>query len=269
MNNTKSLPENVVVTGAASGIGAAAARYLKFAGVNVIGVDIKPPVSDCVDHFIEMDQGDFDSIVTAVSQMPADLGGLLNIAGVAPHTAMPAASLLRINFYGLRYFTEKMFDKLNKGAAIVNLSSGVGMGWRENMPLLKKAIKLREADAISRFCEEQGINNQGISNNAAYPLSKQLLIAWTASAFQIWKEYGIRMNAVAPAAVATPILDDFLENFGEESAARLQSIGTSSAEEIADIALMLLDTKYKWINGTTIPAERGILNYKSAAALEA
>ena len=268
MNTPSSLPKKVVVTGAASGIGAAAAKCLKSAGVSVIGVDIKPPAPGCVDRYIEMDQGDFASIEQAVSQMPDDLGGLLNIAGVAPHAGLPASSLLMINFYGLREFTEKMFSKLNKDAAIVNLSSGAGLGWRENMPLLKQAIKLRQATAVTAFCTEHKISPAGISNLSSYPLSKQLLIAWTATAFKVWKEHGIRMNAVAPAAVATPILDDFLTSFGEESAARMQSIGTASAQEIAEIAVMLLDTKLNWINGTTIPAERGILNYKSVAELE-
>ena len=43
----------------------------------------------------------------------------------------------------------------------------------------------------------------------------------------------------------------------------MQSIRNASAQEIAEIAVMLLDAKLNWINGTTIPAERGILNYKS------
>jgi NAD(P)-dependent dehydrogenase (short-subunit alcohol dehydrogenase family) len=268
MSDTSLLPKTVVVSGAASGIGAAAFKLLKSAGVNVIGVDIQPPAMDCTDRFIQMDQGDFNSIDQAVSQMPSDLGGLLNIAGVAPQANMSASKLLLINFYGLRYFTEKMHGKLHKDAAIVNLSSGSGMGWRENMPLVKQAFKLSDAAAVTEFCEQHQISNQGMANNAAYPLSKQLLIAWTATAFKLWHEYGVRINAVAPAAVSTPILDDFLANFGEESANRMRSIGASTAEEIADIALMLLDSRYKWINGTTIPAERGILNSQAVASLQ-
>ena len=69
------------------------------------------------------------------------------------------------------------------------------------------------------------------------------------------------MNAIAPGAVDTPILGDFLNAFGEESAARMQAIGTCSAEDVAKIARLLLDPEYEWINGTTIPAERGAITY--------
>ena len=72
---------------------------------------------------------------------------------------------------------------------------------------------------------------------------------------------GVRTNAIAPGAVATPILDDFLKAFGEESANRMQAIGLCDASEIAKIAVLLLDPAHEWINGTTIPTERGAITY--------
>ena len=254
--------QSVVVTGAASGIGAAAAKILKSTGVNVIGVDVNTPSEGSVDHFIKMDQGDFSSIESAVAKIPNKPDGLLNIAGVAPSQTNTPSKVLMINFYGLRHFTELMYEKLNTGASIVNLSSGTGLGWSQNISLLKEALTLNDYDSVEKYCNSHNIHNQGIVNDASYPLSKQLLIVWTAHAHLLWKEHGFRMNAVAPAAVDTPILDDFLDSFGDDARKRMEALGAVSADEVAQIAVMLLNSKYKWVNGTTIPVERGVLQLK-------
>lgn len=252
----------IVVTGAASGIGAAAARLLREDGETVIGIDITEPAAGSVDQFVSMDQSDPASIDAAVARLPDGLDGLMNIAGVAPSSKSPPAMVLKTNFYGLRAFTRKLLEgKISQGAAIVNMSSGTGLGWPQNIPLLREALAIDDWDSIDEFVSRQQIHNDGIGNQAAYPLSKQLLIVWTATAYPIWKETGVRMNAVAPGAVSTPILDDFLKAFGEESAERMRTIGASSAEDIAKIARLLLDPSYEWINGTTIPAERGAIIY--------
>jgi len=251
----------IVVTGAASGIGAAVAQSLRESRDTVIGVDIKEPAADDVNQFVAMDQSDSAAINAAVSEMPEKIDGLINSAGVPPGPKHSPAMVLKTNFYGLREFTQKVLAKMSKGSAIVNLTSGAGMGWAQNIPLLQEALAIKEISDVDDFVARHEIHNSGIENKAAYPLSKQLLIVWTASAYPIWKETGVRMNAVAPGAVATPILDDFLTAFGEESANRMRAIGASSALDIAKIAILLLDPAYEWINGATIPAERGAITY--------
>ena len=251
----------IVVTGAASGIGAAAAQLLRETGATVIGVDIKEPAAGDVDQFVFMDQSDSASIDAAVSEIPDKVDGLINSAGVPPGPKHSPAMVLKTNFYGLREFTQKLLAKMSEGSAIVNLTSGAGMGWAQNISLLQEALAINQIGDVDDFTARHKIHNSGIENLAAYPLSKQLLIVWTASAYPIWKETGVRMNAVAPGAVDTPILDDFLTAFGEESATRMQAIGASSALDIANIAAMLLDPAYEWINGATIPAERGAITY--------
>jgi NAD(P)-dependent dehydrogenase (short-subunit alcohol dehydrogenase family) len=256
-----SKPRTIVVSGAASGIGAATARLLRERGETVIGVDIKEPAAGSVDHFVAMDQSESQSIDAAVDKLPEGIDGLVNSAGVPPSPTFPPATVLKVNFYGLREFTGKLLGKISHGGAIVNLSSGAGMGWPQNIPLLRKALAVDDIHSVDDFVTRHEIHNDGIDNQAAYPLSKQLLIVWTATAYPIWKETGVRMNAIAPGAVTTPILDDFLTAFGEESARRMQAIGAASAEDIARIAILLLDPAYEWINGMTVPAERGAITY--------
>ncbi len=169
--------------------------------------------------------------------------------------------MLKTNFYGLREFTRKLLPKMSAGDAIVNLSSGAGMGWRQNIPLLQEALAINDIKEVDAFVARHQIHNDGIDNQATYPLSKQLLIVWTAGSYPVWKQTGVRMNAVAPAAVATPILNDFLLAFGEESAERMRAVGTASAGDVAKVVAMLLDPGYEWINAATIPAERGAIIY--------
>lgn len=156
---------------------------------------------------------------------------------------------------------------MSKGSVIVNLSSGAGMGWAQNVPLIKEALAIEEFDEVDRFVAQHQIHNRGIDNLAAYPLSKQLLIVWTAQAFPIWKETGVRMNAVAPSAVVTPILDDFLKAFGETAAERMKTIGASKSQDVAKVVVTLLDPALDWINGATIPVERGAITYGGISKL--
>ena len=167
----------------------------------------------------------------------------------------------------MRYFTEKLLPKLDKGATIVNMSSGAGLGWSQNGPMLKEFLALGSIDEIDGFVSKHKIGNVGIVNNAAYPLSKQLLCVWTMKSYALWRERGIRMNAVAPAGVATPILEDFLRSFGEESAARMKAIGSASSDEIAEIAITLLDQKLGWVNGCVVPADRGAITAGALARM--
>lgn len=258
----------IVVTGAASGIGAATAALLRADGDRVIGVDIKDPPAGSVDQFVSMNQNDPASIAAAVVQLPEGIHGLINSAGVPPGPDYPPDVVLGTNFYGLREFTTKLLGKILRGGAIVNLTSGTGMGWRQNIPLLRQALAIDDLSQVADFVAKHKIHNAGVTNLSAYPLSKQLLIVWTAAAYPLWQETGVRMNAIAPGAVDTPILDDFLASFGEASAERIRAIGTASGEDIARLARLLLDPGLDWINGATIPAERGAITYGGLVKLD-
>ena len=98
--------KNVVITGAASGMGQAAAQLLADLGAKVYALDIAP-VSVDVASALEVDMKDQASIDAAVSQLPAQIYGLFNCAGV-PSPPFPAGDTVLINFSGLRYLTEAL-----------------------------------------------------------------------------------------------------------------------------------------------------------------
>ncbi len=256
------------VTGAASGIGAAAATLLKERGARVIALDLQEPDRQAADEFIAFDQGDFSSISELSQKIPSHINGLLNIAGAPPSARLNPATLLAINFYGLRTLTQRLRAHLAPGAAIVNMSSHAGHRWRENSDLIKHFLPATDLGGIKRLARRHEITIDGLGNRSAYPLSKQLVNFWTAASFPEFEKSGLRMNAVASAAVKTPILDDFLTSFGADSAARIRSLGVAPPEAIAKSLLFLVSEESAWIKGAIIPVDGGAGAHSIAKSLE-
>ena len=259
--------KRIVVTGAASGIGAACVAMLKARGANIIGLDINEPSAGSVDEFIKFNQSDLASIDEATAKLPSDLDGLLNIAGIAPSPSFSPADVLKINFFGLRYFTEKLVGKLKDNAAIINMSSGTGSGWPTNIENIKTVLAMDEMSQIDDFVTEHNIVMDGLGNEAAYPFSKQLLSVWTMKASSKWLDRGIRVNAVAPAAVDTPIVDDFMTSFGDDAVKRMARFGAATPENVARATLFLLSEEAVWVNGAVLLVDGGAIAAGTMAKL--
>src|SRR2546430_177511 len=119
-----------VVTGAASGIGQAVAEQLTKGGATVVSLDRNEPAVPVSRH-IPIDVSDRTSIDEAVGQLGSGFDAHINVAGV-PGTA-PSELVFKVNFLGLRHLTEAMFDRLEPGGAIVNVSSTAGFGWPQRL----------------------------------------------------------------------------------------------------------------------------------------
>ena len=96
----------------------------------------------------------------------------------------------------------------------------------------------------------------------AYPLSKELLLLWTMRAAHqpLFKDRGLRVNAVSPGPVTTPILKEFRQIFGDprvdDDIARVGRAG--SAPDIAPAVLFLCSDGARWINGANLPVDGGL-----------
>ncbi len=249
--------KTVVVTGAASGIGAATGRLLKERGAHVVALDRREPSGEVADHHIEFDQGDPSSIELASNALPGPIDGLFNIAGVPPAWGRQPEDLLFINFFGLRLLTEKIAPMLSVGAGVVNMSSHAGWRWQENTAFLAQFLALLHKQDVARAVRREGVIIDGLGERSAYPISKQLLNLWTAQSVASAVFGHIRMTAVSCAGVMTPILDDFLKSFGADSAARIRSIGLARPEDIAPALVFLASPEARWIKGAVIPVDGG------------
>ena len=241
----------IIVTGAASGIGEETARQLKAAGAKVIAVDRDEPRVD-VDEFHKVDLTDEAAVDALIETLkPVNANGLANIAGVPP-TAPPEV-VVTVNLVALKKLTLGLVQSLADDASIVNLASLAGIGWEGAVDRIRAAEKLNYSN-VPEFC-----NVHNITPDNSYFFTKQALVAWTHELRWAWRERGIRMNAVSPGPVNTPILKDFLETLGERAEEDMKIMdrpGTPS--DIAPVVVFLLGDGSVWLRGTNIAADGGM-----------
>jgi NAD(P)-dependent dehydrogenase (short-subunit alcohol dehydrogenase family) len=170
--------KTIGITGLSSGIGAATATLLITRGAQIVGFDRHAPDYP-VAAFHAFDQSNPASIEAALGAVQHKLDALINSAGVPP--TADKATVLKVNFFGLRHFTEHAAPHLVDGGAIVNLASLAGFQWRANLDVVKAGMATSFANA------DAWIADQPVEGAPSYHLSKELVIAWTLWNCQQWK----------------------------------------------------------------------------------
>jgi NAD(P)-dependent dehydrogenase (short-subunit alcohol dehydrogenase family) len=255
--------KTLVITGVASGIGARTAELAIAQGADVIGIDMREPLAT---HgvFLKADLSSPTGIEAAVNQLPKGFDALLNVAGVSGTGG--AESTLAINFYGLRYLSETLAPRIREGGAVVNVASIAGYGWRANLERAKAMVGVASYPDIRAVMEEHGVKNE-----EGYPLSKELLLLWTQKAAHqtLFKGRGIRVNAVSPGPVETPILKQFRSVLGDAKVdSDIDRTGrAATASDIAPVILFVASDGARWINGANIAADGGLEASINADAL--
>lgn len=248
------------MTGCSSGIGLATAKLVKEQGGDVIGVD-RNMTTDYVDELYRADLSDPLMIRALVQALPAGAHGIANIAGLPPTAS--AEKVIRTNLVGLRAFTLAMIDRLADGASIVNLASLAGFGWPQSVDAIRASETL-DFDGVADFVRLYGVGNEG---GRSYFFSKEALIVWTMRNRWTWRARGIRMNAVSPGPVDTPILKDFVATLGARAEEDMRTMDRPGRpEDIAPVVAFLLSEASGWIRGTNIPVDGGMSSHLLCSA---
>jgi NAD(P)-dependent dehydrogenase (short-subunit alcohol dehydrogenase family) len=247
--------KNVVITGAASGMGQAAAQLLVEAGAQVYALDIAE-VSAPVSNSMKVDMKNAKEIDAAVEQLPQEIYGLFNCAGV-PSPPFSAMDTVLINFTGLRYLTEALVPRISKGGGIASIASTAGMGWKPNLSRVQEFLALDNSFDTAI----QWLNAHAESVPDGYGFSKQCIIVYTMTRAKELAQKGIRINCIAPSPTESGFMkilkgegqipDEAVELF-------LPSNGQYATGAEMGAPLVMLNSKLaSFVSGNNLPVDFG------------
>ena len=244
----------VLLTGGASGVGEATAKLLMERGHKVVSIDIKPFNNSDIEHH-HCDLSDPASIDAVLEKLNGPFSSLLNVAGVP--MAVGNELTMKVNYFGLRYLTEKLFDRIADGGTVVNVASIAGNNWRKRRGYLMELMAIDDFDAGVNWWNE----NEASLDTDAYTFSKEAVVLYTMVLAGKGLSRGIRVNDVGPGPVDTPILPDFTNDVGEENMQMLiNTIGRAAQpSDIGEALVTLAEGQISWLNGQHIIVDGGLM----------
>jgi len=135
-----SQPMVTVITGAANGIGRATRELLKANGASTIVCDREQCDEE---NYMFLDLSEPESISECVRSLPENIDALINCAGIAP-TNRNNSSVLQVNWFGTKTFTEAALGKIKPGGSVTTVASRAGAKWEENIAKLRELAEISE-----------------------------------------------------------------------------------------------------------------------------
>ena len=227
-----------VVTGTAGGIGAAVAKALVREGFRVAGVDVRPTDLPGV-RSVHCDVADEDSVAAALADVRAQFGeptALVNAAGYFDTHDVPELTVAE-----WRRFLD------------VN-ATGPFLLCRQVLPAMIAA----GSGAIVNVVSTAGV--RGGRRRAAYCASKGALLQLTRSLALDHGHQGVRVNAVCPGLIDTPMAD-WIRHDPEAMAsfdANLPAGRIGTPAEVAGVVSFLLGPSASYMHGATVLVDGGV-----------
>jgi meso-butanediol dehydrogenase/(S,S)-butanediol dehydrogenase/diacetyl reductase len=249
----------VLVTGAGSGIGAAIAQRLAQEGAFVVAADRDLPAAASIAASLEAQgQGAFAVGLDVTSS--EDIAGAIGRVR-ARHGRLDAL----VNNAGIHLggsFEDTDMAHWRRLMA-VNVEGTMGMSLAA-LPLLKAAGR---PTAIVNLSSISGLG--GDYGQAAYATSKGAVTHLTRSMALDLAKFGIRVNAVCPGSVRTPMFDAAIAKLDpakvEEAFARAYPMGRiAEPAEIAAAVAFLASDDASFVNGVNLPVDGGLTAHNGA-----
>jgi NAD(P)-dependent dehydrogenase (short-subunit alcohol dehydrogenase family) len=254
----------VVVTGCASGIGAALVGQLQELGAQVVGLDVRPPDFGLAD-FHHVDLADPASVDAAAAGLGDRVDALFNVAGVSSGIGDPRL-VLKINFLGTRQLTEALIPRMRAGSSIVGVSSLAASGYAENMGEVAGLLRTASFEDGVRWCDE----HPDALADGGYRLAKEAVILYAMANAVPLGAKGIRINCTGPGVTETPILDQLRTRYGQDYLDGFpKPLGRVSNPEEQAAALVFLNSRAAgFVTGQVLWVDGGILAARVAETME-
>ena len=215
--------KTIVITGGASGIGAATADKCRAEGASVVVLDRS-----------DADVSDEAQVEAFFSRVPTPIHALVNSAGIAVRKTVLDQDVeswdrvMAVNVKGAYLCSKYALPKMQTaGGSIVHLSSVVGL--------------------------------TGVRNRSAYSTSKGAIIALTRNMALDFAPFQVRVNCVCPGFTRTPLTAALLADPDKEAKLlALHPLGRlGEASDIANAIAFLLSDEASWITGQAIAVDGG------------
>lgn len=241
--------KNIIITGAASGIGRETAVLLTQLGAKPLLIDINADSLQAICNelgdnakSIAVDLTDFDNVKNRLSEYcktnKIKFNGMVHCAGIP--SVCP-----------LRALSNDQYEKVMR----VNTQAALN---------LAKFISSNSGHDSTKQCSIVLISSVygvvGSAANVAYATSKGAIIAMTKALAIELASKNIRVNCVAPGFIKTPMADNINSMFDEAYESQIEAmhpLGWGRPNDIANAIAFLLSEASRWITGSVMNVDGG------------
>jgi NAD(P)-dependent dehydrogenase (short-subunit alcohol dehydrogenase family) len=239
-----------LVTGAGSGLGRATARQLAAEGAAVAGLDIVTEAVEKTAAEIAEQGGTARAYGTDVSD-PASVRAAVTAA--ATDLGRPG---LVFNCAGIGRFSHSHETPFEEWQKIIGVNlTGTFLVAQAAIPYL-----LDGGGSIVNIASNAGLMGQPYS--AAYCASKAGVVNLTRALADEYIKRGIRVNAIAPGGIETPLQNEFAQMpegvTWKEFRKVISPLGNSQPEEIANIAIFVASDACRYMTGAIVSVDGGL-----------
>ena len=249
-----------VVTGSASGIGAATRTRFANEGDEVVGVDIKDAeiIAD-----LSTRAGREAAIAGVKQYCGVSIDRFVACAGLATYVR-PLSLIPSVNYFGAIDLLDGLFELLKQGrdpAAVVDLTNSALWMPPGESPYVQALLAHDEGKACRIITESEEVDDIMLASGLAYAGSKHALGRALRHRALNWGKAGVWLNGVAPGNTDTPMLSKVLEDPNTGDSVRGMEIPLGKfgrAEEIAAVVHFLCSPEASYVHGSIVVVDGGI-----------